>query len=49
MIPGLTVEMIVSETMTEFFKRLETRKRIVGRGIVKQGIKKVLLKHIEIN
>jgi len=39
-IPTITLEMLSEKTMTEFFKRLETRERIVGRGIKKKGIKK---------
>ena len=38
--PELTLDMLGPDAMTEFFKRLDQRKRIVGRGIVKQGIKK---------
>lgn len=38
--PGLTAPDISPKTLTEFFRRLETRQRIVGRGIQKVGIKK---------
>ncbi len=37
--PTMTLEMITAKMMTEFFRRLNTRKRMVGRGIIKQGIK----------
>ena len=39
-IPTITLKIISEKTMTEFFKRLENRERIVGKGIVKKGIKK---------
>jgi len=38
--PDVSVDQISSATMTEFFRRLETRTRIVGRGIRKVGVKK---------
>ncbi len=40
MLPAISAETIDSRTMTEFFRKLETRKRIVGRGIEKRGIRK---------
>jgi site-specific recombinase XerD len=39
LMPGLSLDLITSETMTHFFKLLQERKRIVGKGIVKTGIK----------
>lgn len=39
-IPTITLETISDKTMNEFFKRLEQRERIIGRGIKKRGIKK---------
>ena len=38
--PTITTEMLSPKTMTEFFFRLETRERTVGRGIVKKGVKR---------
>lgn len=38
--PGLLADELTPKTMTEFFRRLETRHRIVGRGIKKVGVKK---------
>lgn len=38
--PTITLEIISEKTMTEFFKRLELRERMVGRGIIKKGVKK---------
>ncbi len=39
--PTLTLEMILPKTITEFFRRLDTRERKVGKGgIIKIGIKK---------
>ena len=35
-----TVELLNHEMLVEFFKRLETRERIVGRNTVKTGVKK---------
>lgn len=37
---NLTLEMLTSDLMIEFFRQLDTRKRIVGKGIVKVGIKR---------
>src|SRR5262249_60171457 len=37
--PTLTLQMLVPDTMAEFFKWLQTRERIVGKG-TKQGVKK---------
>lgn len=39
-ISTITLETISDKTMNEFFKCLEQRERIVGRGIIKKGIKK---------
>lgn len=38
--PELTTDQVTSGTVTEFFRRLETRTRMVGRGIKKVGVKK---------
>lgn len=38
--PGISVGDLTPKTMIEFFRRLETRHRIVGRGIKKVGVKK---------
>jgi integrase/recombinase XerD len=38
--PVLTTDQVTSGTVTEFFRRLETRTRMVGRGIKKVGVKK---------
>ncbi len=38
--PELTLLDLTAKSMTEFFRRLDTRPRIVGRGIRKVGIKK---------
>ena len=38
--PDIGVDRLTTATMTEFFRRLETRSRIVGRGIKKMGVKK---------
>lgn len=40
LIPNLTLDHISINTINEFFKTLHERKRIVGKGIVKSGIKK---------
>lgn len=37
--PALTTEMLTPDMITEFFKRLETRERIVGRGEIRTGVK----------
>lgn len=39
LMPGLSLELISSNTMTQFFRLLQERKRIVGNGIIKTGIK----------
>jgi len=45
LMPGIDdPELITSDSMTEFFQKLETRKRIVGRGIEKSGVKKSTIK-----
>ena len=38
-IPTLTLDTLDSKTMMVFFKELETRERIVGRGKVRRGVK----------
>lgn len=38
-IPDIRPDMLTQDMMTEFFRRLEKRERVVGRGIVKKGIK----------
>jgi site-specific recombinase XerD len=40
LMPGITVAEITTPMITNFFKILEQRKRIVGKGIIKSGIKK---------
>lgn len=39
LIPEITTETLSSNTLIQFFKILQTRKRIVGRGIIKVGVK----------
>ena len=39
-IPTIDPETISEKTMTEFFKQLETRERMVGRGKIKKGVRK---------
>ena len=38
--PNITADQLATSSMTEFFRRLETRTRVVGRGIEKTGVKK---------
>jgi len=38
--PGTTLENLTSETVVTFFKILQERKRLIGKGILKTGIKK---------
>ncbi len=38
--PGVSLYNISAETITQFFRTLEERKRIVGKGIIRSGIKK---------
>jgi site-specific recombinase XerD len=38
--PGLTLEMIDAGTLNEFFKFLQIRPRVVGRGAIKTGVKR---------
>jgi integrase len=38
--PGLALEDISTPTITNFFKILQERKRIVGKGVIKCGVKK---------
>jgi len=38
--PDLSSDMITPEVLVDFFKWLQTRERIVGRGLVRQGVKK---------
>lgn len=40
LIPECSLDTIIPETITRFFKVLQERKRIVGKGTVKTGIKK---------
>ena len=42
--PDTTLGMINTNTMTEFFRRLDQRERIVGRGEIRKGVK-ILAKH----
>ncbi len=39
LLPELTLDMLTTEMMAEFFRRMEKRDRIVGRGIHKRGVK----------
>jgi integrase/recombinase XerD len=39
LMPEITIKTLCKDTMLEFFKRLDTRERIVGRGYVKKGVK----------
>src|SRR5688500_14190807 len=38
--PGISIASLTPQTMATFFKNLQERKRIVGRGVVKSGVKK---------
>ncbi|OQP64202.1 tyrosine-type recombinase/integrase [Niastella populi] len=40
MVPEISIDNISPEVITRFFKILQERKRVVGKGIVKVGIKK---------
>ena len=39
-----SVDFLTSEMMNEFFKRIQTRQRIIGRNTVKTGVKKSTIK-----
>lgn len=39
-VPEASVENLNSKTVTDFFKHLQIRKRVVGKGVIKTGIKK---------
>ena len=39
LLPGLTPEGLTPAALTEFFRRLDTRTRIVGRGYERKGVK----------
>lgn len=39
LLPGLTLDGLTPVALTEFFRRLETRTRFVGRGIERRGVK----------
>ena len=39
-----TLELLTTEMLNEFFKRIDTRQRIVGKGIIKTGVKKSTIK-----
>src|SRR3989344_3441063 len=39
LIPGICLEMLTPKIMTEFFARLQTRERKIGRGLVKKAVK----------
>src|SRR6266849_3749441 len=41
--PDITTAMISPELLTEFFEWLQTRERIVGRGALRQGVKKTTI------
>ena len=40
LVPELSLESLTSLTVTKFFKILHERKRVIGKGIVKTGVKK---------
>ena len=40
LVPDLTIETISTSKLVEFFRRLETRSRVVGKGVIKSGVKK---------
>jgi integrase len=40
LMPEVSLHTLSSSTMTRFFKALDERKRVVGKGIIKSGIKK---------
>jgi len=40
LMPGLTVQDIHSQTVAQFFKTLQERKRVVGKGTIKTGIRR---------
>jgi integrase/recombinase XerD len=37
--PDITLDQLTPDALTEFFRQLETRERVVGKGIIKQGVK----------
>ena len=39
LLPGLTLDGLTPVALTEFFRRLETRTRFVGRGLERRGVK----------
>lgn len=43
LMPNISLELLSAQTMTQFFQILQERKRIVGKGAVKSGIKKSTL------
>jgi len=43
LVPGVTVQLLTPLTLTNYFKILHERKRIVGKGEIKSGIKKSTL------
>ena len=40
LMPELSLDQITSSTVVKFFRILQERKRVVGKGIVKTGVKK---------
>jgi site-specific recombinase XerD len=40
LLPDISVETLTTSNITEFFKTLQERKRIIGKGIIKVGVKK---------
>lgn len=40
LLPDLELQSLTPETLTRFFKILEERKRVIGKGVIKVGIKK---------
>ena len=41
--PDITTAMLSPELLTGFFEWLQTRERIVGRGAIRQGVKKTTI------
>ena len=39
LMPGLQLEQLTPQTMAEFFRRLDSRRRLVGRGHERRGVK----------
>ena len=39
-----SIELLTHDTLSEFFKRIETRQRVVGRGTIKSGVRDSTIK-----